>query len=52
MKISQRLVELSTPLSRRMSKVTYNPFKVNPTTQHVVASERLTELAKPKTRHL
>ncbi|XP_052832214.1 testicular haploid expressed gene protein isoform X2 [Octopus bimaculoides] len=51
-KTPPRLVELSIPLSRKLIKDTYNPFKVNPTSQHAVASERLTELAKPKTHHL
>lgn len=49
-KPSQRLIELSTPLPRKMSKDKYDPFKVRPTTQHVVGSERLTELEKPE-RH-
>ncbi|XP_036368680.1 testicular haploid expressed gene protein-like isoform X1 [Octopus sinensis] len=51
-KIPPRLVELSTPLSRKMIKDIYNPFQVIPTAKYAVASERLSELAKPKTHHL
>ncbi|XP_036368684.1 testicular haploid expressed gene protein-like isoform X4 [Octopus sinensis] len=45
---SPRLVELSAPPSRKMIKNTFEPYKVNPSTQHVVASDRILELAKPK----
>uniref|UniRef100_A0A0L8HIP3 Testicular haploid expressed gene protein-like n=2 Tax=Octopus bimaculoides TaxID=37653 RepID=A0A0L8HIP3_OCTBM len=45
---SPRLVELSAPPSRKMIKNTFEPFKVIPTTQHVVATDRILQLAKPK----
>ncbi|XP_036368976.1 testicular haploid expressed gene protein-like [Octopus sinensis] len=48
---SPRLEELSSPLPRRLIKNTFEPFKVNPTTQRVVASDRIVELARPK-KHL
>lgn len=45
---SPRVVELSAPPSRKLIKDTFEPFKVNPSTQHVVASDRLVALSKPK----
>lgn len=49
---ASRMVELSIPPARRLIRDTAYTFTVSPATQHVVASERLKELAKPKTHHL
>lgn len=45
---SPRIEELSSPHPRRLIKNTYEPFKVNSSAQHAVASDRIVELAKPK----
>ncbi|XP_052832213.1 testicular haploid expressed gene protein isoform X1 [Octopus bimaculoides] len=45
---SPRIEELSSPHPRRLMKNTFEPFKVNPSAQHAVASDRIVELAKPK----